>query len=153
LKNSTVELPGNIIGGVLCDEEGQMTGVLDFIKRGYADTVTAAVICEPQDGKICASQKGAIRACYSICGRMSHGAMPLTGINTAPAVVRLINGLHRLELDAVKDFGRDEYLGWPSFTPTVIQAPSAGPPQLNVIAPRKARRILQGESPCREEDQ
>jgi succinyl-diaminopimelate desuccinylase len=133
LKNSDVELPGNIIGGVLCDEEGQMTGVLDFIKRGHADTITAAVICEPQDGKICTSQKGAIRACYSICGRMSHGAMPLTGISTAPAVVRLINGLHGLELDAVRDFGRDEYLGWPSFTPTVIQAPSAGPPQLNVM--------------------
>ena len=133
LKKASVGLSGSIIGGVLCDEEGQMSGVLDFIERGYADTVTGAVICEPQDGKICTTQKGAIRACFSIYGHMSHGAMPLTGINTAPAIAQLINGLHRLELDAVRNFGRDEYLGWPSFTPTVIQAPSAGPPQLNVM--------------------
>jgi succinyl-diaminopimelate desuccinylase len=133
LKKTSVELSGSIIGGVLCDEEGQMSGILDFIERGYADSVTGAVICEPQDGKICTTQKGAIRACFSIYGHMSHGAMPLTGINTAPAVARLINCLHRLELDAVRDFGRDDYLGWPSFTPTVIQAPSAGPPQLNVM--------------------
>jgi succinyl-diaminopimelate desuccinylase len=59
--------------------------------------------------------------------------MPLTGANTAPAVARLIDGLHCLELDAVRDVGRDEYLGWPSFTPTVIQVPSVGPPQLNVM--------------------
>ncbi len=141
LKQSAVELSGSIIGGVLCDEEGQMAGVLDFIKKGYADTVSAAVICEPQDGKICTSQKGAIRARYSISGHMSHGAMPLTGMNTAPAIAQLINGLHRLELDAVRDFGRDEYLGWPSFTPTVIQAPSAGPSQLNVM-PGEAQLLV-----------
>jgi succinyl-diaminopimelate desuccinylase len=133
LKQAAVPLSGNILAGALCDEEGRMAGVLDFIKRGYADAVTAAVICEPQDGKLCTRQKGAMRASFSIRGRMSHGAMPLTGVNTAPAVARLVDGLHRLELNAVKDFGRDEYLGWPSFTPTVIQAPSVGPPQLNVM--------------------
>jgi succinyl-diaminopimelate desuccinylase len=141
LKKAGIKLSGSIIGGVLCDEEGQMAGVLDFIDKGHADKVTGAVICEPQDGRICTTQKGAIRACYSISGHMSHGAMPLTGINTAPAIARLIDGLHRLELDAVQSFGQDEYLGWPSFTPTVIQAPSAGPPQLNVV-PGEARVLV-----------
>ena len=141
LKKADIKLSGSILGGVLCDEEGQMSGVLDFIDKGYADKVTAAVICEPQDGRICTTQKGAIRACYSISGHMSHGAMPLTGINTANAIARLIDGLHNLELDAVKRFGKDEYLGWPSFTPTVIQAPSAGPPQLNVV-PGESRVLV-----------
>jgi succinyl-diaminopimelate desuccinylase len=141
LKQAEIELSGIIIGGVLCDEEGQMTGVLDFINKGYADRVTAAVICEPQDGMICITQKGAIRTSYSVNGHMSHGAMPLTGVNTAPAVAGLINGLHRLEVDAVENFGQDKYLGWPSFTPTVIQAPSAGPPQLNVM-PGEAQLLV-----------
>jgi len=133
LKTSGVKLCGGIVAGVLCDEEGLMSGILDFIEKGHADAVTAAVICEPQDGRICTAQKGAIRACYTILGHMSHGAMPLTGVNTAPAIAGLIEGLHQLELKAVETFGRDDLLGWPSFTPTVIQVPSSGPPQLNVM--------------------
>ncbi len=136
LKTSGVTLAGTIVGGVLCDEEDQMLGVRDFIKRGHADTITAAIICEPQDGLICITQKGALRARYTITGRMSHGAMPLAGLNCAPAVARLIDGLHKLELEAIKKTGRDEYLGWPSFTPTVIRAPLAGTPQLNVMPGR-----------------
>ena len=133
LKRSGVRLAGTIVGGVLCDEEDQMLGVRDFIEKGHADTVTGAVICEPQDGLICTTQKGALRARFTIQGRMSHGAMPLAGLNTAPAVANLINRLYELELNAITHIGQDELLGWPSFTPTVIRAPSAGAPQLNVM--------------------
>ncbi|MBT8364506.1 MAG: ArgE/DapE family deacylase [Deltaproteobacteria bacterium] len=141
LKGSGIKLSGTIIGGVLCDEEDRMLGVRDFIARGHADGVTGAVICEPQDGLICTSQKGALRAQFTITGRMSHGAMPLSGLNTAPAVANLINALHDLEYNAVKHQGRDEHLGWPSFTPTVIQAPATGAPQLNVM-PGEARILV-----------
>ncbi len=133
LKRSGVPLAGRMIGGVLCDEEDAMVGVLDFIERGRADRITGAVICEPQDGLICTSQKGAIRARYAVRARMSHGAMPLSGLNGAPALSRLIDGLHKMEWEAVKALGRDDHLGWPSMTPTVIQAPSVGAPQLNVM--------------------
>lgn len=141
LKRAAVPLEGAVIGGVLCDEEDQMLGVQDFIDRGHADGITAAVICEPQDGLICCTQKGALRARFTLRGRMSHGAMPLAGLNTAPALARLIEGLHRLEADAVESFGRDPYLGWPSFTPTVIQAPAGGTAQLNVM-PGEARVLV-----------
>jgi succinyl-diaminopimelate desuccinylase len=141
LKRSAVELCGPVIGGVLCDEEDQMLGVMDFIKRGHADKVTAAVICEPQDGMICTTQKGAIRAGFLITGRMSHGAMPLSGLNCAPAIAQLIDGLHQLEKEAATTFGQDDYLGWPSFTPTVIRSPASGPPQLNVM-PREAKLLV-----------
>jgi len=133
LKRSKVMFSGTIIGGVLCDEENQMLGVRDFIDRGHADSITGAIICEPQDGMICTIQKGALRARCTLTGQMSHGAMPLSGLNTAPAVARLIDGLHELELEAVNNLGRDKHLGWPSFTPTVIQVPSTGTPQLNVM--------------------
>jgi succinyl-diaminopimelate desuccinylase len=134
-------LSGKIVGGVLCDEEDQMLGVRDFIARGHADKITAAVICEPQDGLICISQKGALRARYTITGRMSHGAMPLAGLNCAPALARLIDGLDALEREAINTIGRDEFLGWPSFTPTVIQSPKTGTPQLNVM-PREAQMLV-----------
>ncbi len=150
LKRSGIKLAGSIIGGVLCDEEDQMLGVRDFIDRGHADRITAAVICEPQDGLICTTQKGALRAQFTITGRMSHGAMPLSGLNTAPAIAKLISRLHELEVAAVNNQGRDENLGWPSFTPTVIQAPDSGAPQLNVM-PGEARvmvdiRTIPGQS-------
>jgi succinyl-diaminopimelate desuccinylase len=133
LQRSGVRLAGTIIGGVLCDEEDQMLGIRNFIERGHADTITGAIICEPQDGLICTTQKGALRARFTISGRMSHGAMPLAGLNTAPAVARIIGALHDLERKAAQHPGRDEHLGWPSFTPTVIQAPASGTPQLNVM--------------------
>lgn len=133
LKASGISLAGSMVGGVLCDEEGMMTGVQHFIARGHADRVTAAVVCEPQDGLVCIAQKGAVRARFSVHGRMSHGAMPLTGLNPAPAVARIIDGLAALEAEAVEVFGQDPLLGWPSFTPTVVQAPAQGPPQLNVV--------------------
>ncbi len=133
LQSSGIALSGSVVGGVLCDEEGMMTGVQHFIERGHADAVTAAVICEPQDGLVCVAQKGALRARFSIMGRMSHGAMPLSGINPAPAVARVVDGLADLEREAVNTWGCDPLVGWPSFTPTAIQAPAQGPAQLNVM--------------------
>ncbi|MDM8541679.1 M20/M25/M40 family metallo-hydrolase [Desulfococcaceae bacterium HSG9] len=141
LKKSGINLNGSIIGGVLCDEEGDMTGVQDFIRRGHADTVTGAVICEPQDGMLCFTQKGALRVKLTIQGKMSHGAMPLAGLNTAPAIAHLIDGFHQLECDAIEKFGKDKHLGWPSFTPTVILAPFEGEAQLNVM-PGEARLLV-----------
>ena len=141
LKRSDINLTGTMIGGILCDEEDQMLGVRDFIKKGHADNISGAVICEPEDGLICTSQKGALRAQFTLTGRMSHGAMPLSGLNTAPAVALLITRLEEFESDALQKFGKDEYLGWPSFTPTVIQAPATGPPQLNVM-PGQARILV-----------
>jgi succinyl-diaminopimelate desuccinylase len=141
LKKSGITLAGSIIGGVLCDEEDRMLGVQDFIKQGHADCITGAIICEPEDGLICITQKGAVRARYTVRGKMSHGAMPLAGLNTSPAVALLIQRLHDMEQTAVKTLGRDEFLGWPSFTPTVIQAPAGGAAQLNVM-PAEAQLLV-----------
>jgi succinyl-diaminopimelate desuccinylase len=133
LKRSRVPLDGDIVGGVLCDEEGMMLGVQDFIRRGHADRVSGAIICEPQDGCICHVQKGAVRARYLVKGRMSHGAMPLAGLNPVPVLARLIDGLSALEGEAIEKQGKDPLLGWPSFTQTVVRAPAKGAAQLNVV--------------------
>jgi succinyl-diaminopimelate desuccinylase len=56
-------------------------------------------------------------------------------------VADLIRELHVLECAAVKNLGRDPHLGWPSFTPTVVQAPAGGAAQLNVM-PGEARVLV-----------
>lgn len=134
IKKARPKLKGSILGGVLCDEEGLMLGVQDFIRRGHADKVTGAIICEPQDGYICPVQKGAVRAMFLVKGRMSHGAMPLSGLNPVPVLSRLIDGLWNMEEEAAQTHGKDPLLGWPSFTPTVVRAPARGPAQLSVVA-------------------
>ena len=133
IKRSGVEFQGKIKAGVLCDEEDAMIGVLDFIDQGHADEVTGAIICEPEDNFICCTQKGAVRAVFTLTGRQSHGAMPLSGLNTAPALARLIQGLAELDKKEVEAHGKEDYLGWPHISPTVVQAPSKGPAQLNVL--------------------
>lgn len=130
------ELPGGLRGRVvLCapvDEEGLMLGIKHFIKRGLAEGVDGAIICEPEDMRLCTSQKGALRAWVRLRGRMAHGAMPLSGINPAWALGDLILGLEGLEREE-RAMGEDPLLGPPSVTPTVIRAPSVGPGQINVI--------------------
>jgi succinyl-diaminopimelate desuccinylase len=133
IKRCGIRLKGQIIGAVLCDEEGLMLGVQDFIKRGHADGVTGAIICEPQDLRICCTQKGALRIRYFIRGKMSHGAMPLDGLNPIAVVSRILDGLEHCEGDIINNIDPHPLLGWPSITPTVLRAPAIGPGQLNVV--------------------
>jgi succinyl-diaminopimelate desuccinylase len=43
------------------DEEGMMAGIKAFVRGGHAEGVDAAVICEPEENRICVEQKGALR--------------------------------------------------------------------------------------------
>ena len=86
LLRSGVPWKGKIRLGFVCDEEGMMIGVKDFIRRGHADDVDACLVSEPEENQLCLSMKGAMRAVVRVTGKMAHGAMPLTGVNpnTAP---------------------------------------------------------------------
>jgi succinyl-diaminopimelate desuccinylase len=64
---------------------------------------------------------------------MAHGAMPLTGINPTTRMARLIVELAQLEQREKERLGEHPYLGWPSITPTIVQAPVKGEPQINVV--------------------
>jgi succinyl-diaminopimelate desuccinylase len=64
---------------------------------------------------------------------MAHGAMPLTGINPNTRMAKLIVELDQLEHREKERMGEHPYLGWPSITPTIIQAPVKGEPQINVV--------------------
>ncbi|MCL6517941.1 M20 family metallopeptidase [Alicyclobacillus sp.] len=124
---------GRVMLCIPCDEEGLMLGIKDFIRRGWARGVDGAIICEPEQNQICITQKGAMRAILRTYGRMAHGAMPLTGINPTTRMARILVVLDEFEQLEKARVGEHPMLGWPSITPTVLQAPVRGEAQINVV--------------------
>ncbi len=143
IAQSDVKLNGDILLGIVCDEEGQMIGIKHFVERGWADGVTACIVCEPEENHLCISQKGVMWVRAVIRGVMSHGAMPLTGVNSVYPMARFLDSVHALEERLIVQHGRDEFLGQPSITPTIVQSPprGAGEPQKNVM-PEATETIL-----------
>lgn len=133
LKASGIKLNGTILIGAICDEEGRMIGIKHFVDQGWADRVTAAIICEPEENHLCVCQKGVMWIRAVIHGVMAHGAMPLSGVNTAYPTARFLTLVHSLEERLIARHGRHEHLGQPSITPTIVQSPHAGEPQNNVM--------------------
>lgn len=133
IKNSGEPFKGKILLCIPCDEEGLMIGIKDFIKNGWAKGVDGAIICEPEENQLCITQKGAIRAVIKTYGKMAHGAMPLTGINPNTRMAKIIVELDRLEEREKERLGENPMLGYPSITPTILQAPVKGEPQINVV--------------------
>ncbi len=135
LLKSGLPFSGKLLLGLICDEEAMMIGIKDFIKKGHADGVDACLVSEPEENQLCLSMKGAIRAIVTVKGKMAHGAMPLTGINPNTRMARIILAYEQYEAEEKKRCGKDEYLGWPSITFTVVQGPPPGSPaQHNVMA-------------------
>jgi len=141
IKQSGIQLNGNILIGAVCDEEGDMIGIKDFVDQGWADRVSAAIICEPEENHLCIAQKGVMWIRATITGVMSHGAMPLTGVNTAYPMARFLGLVQSLEEREIIQYGCHEYLGQPSITPTILRSPIVGEPQKNVM-PNSSEVVL-----------
>ena len=129
---------GKLKLGLVCDEEGMMLGIKCFIKAGHADDVTACLVPEPEENNLCISMKGAIRAIVRVHGKMAHGAMPLTGINPNTRLARIILAFECYESEEKQRYGSDPFLGLPSVTFTVVQAPPAGSPAQHNVMPGDA---------------
>ncbi|MDC7227085.1 MAG: M20 family metallopeptidase [Spirochaetales bacterium] len=138
IMKSGIPFKGKLKLCIVCDEEGMMIGVKNFIKQGHAEGVDACLVSEPLDNELCLTMKGAIRAKVKVTGKMAHGCTPLFGINPNTRMARIILAYEEYENKLKEVHGCDEFLGWPSLTFTVVQAPPAGEPaQLNVM-PRDA---------------
>src|SRR4028119_1541169 len=110
-----------------------MAGIKAFVRDGHAEGVDAAVICEPEENRICVEQKGALRVEVTIRGRMAHGAMPLSGVNPVTRAARFVVAVEELEGEEMGRHGEDPFLGYPSLTPTIFLGPDCGEPQINVV--------------------
>lgn len=126
-------LAGRIVLCFPCDEEDQMIGIKAFVAAGGADGIDAAIICEPEENRVCTMQKGAMRWRIDVNGKMAHGAMPREGANPIPALAAALAELQAMDQEVARLHGRHPFLGWPSVTPTIVRAPAAGEPQVNVV--------------------
>ncbi|HEV2092635.1 MAG TPA: M20 family metallopeptidase [Rubrobacter sp.] len=133
IKDSGVPFPGRLILCHPVDEEGMMAGIKAFIRGGHAEGVDAAVICEPEENRICVEQKGAMRVEVAVRGRMAHGAMPLSGVNPVTRAARFVVAVEELEREEMERHGEHPLLGYPSLTPTIFMGPDCGEPQINVV--------------------
>lgn len=123
--------PGRLVLGALVDEEGMMIGAKDFVARGRAAGIDAAVCCEPEGGEICHVAKGALRLRVDLTGTMAHGAMPFQGRNPNRAAGAVLTALAELEADLQRQHDEHPHLGRVWVTPTVLRA--GDPPQMNVM--------------------
>ncbi len=151
IAKSGIKLDGDILIGAVCDEEGRMIGIKHFVKQGWADNVDAAIICEPEENHICTSQKGVMWVRITATGKMAHGAMPLTGVNSAYPMAEFLVAMRALEAAQIAEYGQHEFLGQPSLTPTILRSPVSGEPQNNVIPAQTEVvldiRLIPGQSP------
>lgn len=131
IQRTGADFAGTLTLAIVADEEGMMLGIKDFVARGHADGATAALICEPEGGRVCIAQKGALRLHIRAQGRMAHGAMPESGANPLPALAHFLGECAALEAALQAEHGSHPYLGKPYLTPTVLAADT--PAQLNVI--------------------
>src|SRR5690606_36258149 len=127
------DLPGRIRLGIVADEEGMMLEIKSFIANGWADEVTGAIVCEPEDNDICLLQKGAMRLHVRVFGVTSHGAMPYAGVNPLRGVADIVVALRDYEKHGQHRSGEDPYFGWPWITATIVRAEANGAAQPNVV--------------------
>jgi succinyl-diaminopimelate desuccinylase len=123
--------PGRLMIAALVDEEGLMSGVKHFVARGRAHGIDAAICCEPEEGEVCNTSKGALRLRVDFRGAMAHGAMPFHGRNPNPALARFLTEVSELEAKLQADHPTHLHLGDVHLTPTVLRA--GDPVQMNVI--------------------
>ena len=133
VKRTLPDLAGRVRLGIVADEEGMMLGIKHFIRQGWAEGVSGAIICEPEDLELCLFQKGALRAEVLATGKMAHGAMPYAGINPVPPLIDFLAAVREFEHTEQARLGEHEHLGLPWFTPTILRAPAGGEAQLNVV--------------------
>ncbi|HXG14988.1 MAG TPA: M20 family metallopeptidase [Calidithermus sp.] len=133
LRRSGVRLGGRLVVGALVDEEGDMLGARHLASSPLGRSLSAAVICEPEQNEVCLEQRGVVWARVQVEGRMAHGAMPEAGVNPIGGLTAVLAGVGRLERRLRRLARRTRYLRPPTVTPTIVRAPLHGVAQANVI--------------------
>jgi succinyl-diaminopimelate desuccinylase len=133
LRRAGARFRGRAVLAALVDEESGMTGARRFVTTPLGRSMTAAIICEPEENELCLEQKGVFWARVAVHGRMAHGAMPYAGANPIGAVGHFLAGLPGVERRIRRGVPRSRFLGRPHVTPTIVRAPVKGAAQNNVI--------------------
>ena len=132
-RRAGVPLAGRLMVAALVDEEDAMSGAKHFVGTPLGRSVSAAIICEPEQNELCLEQKGVLWARVTVHGRMAHGAMPYAGVNPIAAAGQFLARLPQLERRVRRGVRRSRFLGVPHVTPTLARAPVDHVAQNNVI--------------------
>jgi succinyl-diaminopimelate desuccinylase len=124
---------GRLMIAALVDEEAGMSGAKHFVGTALGRSVSAAVICEPEQNELCLEQKGVLWARIVVHGRMAHGAMPYAAVNPITAAGQFLSRVPELERRVRRGVRKSRFLGVPHVTPTVAMAPVGHVAQNNVI--------------------
>jgi succinyl-diaminopimelate desuccinylase len=133
VRRAGVPLAGRLMVAALVDEEDGMRGVKHFVRTPLGRTVSAAIVCEPEQNELCLEQKGVLWARVTLQGRMAHGAMPYAAVNPIAAAGQFLARVPQLERRVRRGVRRSRFLGVPHVTPTVAMAPAGHVAQNNVI--------------------
>jgi succinyl-diaminopimelate desuccinylase len=126
--------PGRLVVAALADEEGLMLGAKHFARTWrelLPGEIDGVIVCEPEDGEVCATAKGAVRLTIELTGAMAHGAMPQHGRNPIPVAAQVVVAVAEVEGRLAAEHPPHEHLGPPYLTPTVLLADDQA--QANVI--------------------
>jgi succinyl-diaminopimelate desuccinylase len=133
VRRAGAPIAGRLMVAALVDEEDAMAGAKHFAGTPLGRSVSAAIICEPEQNELCLEQKGVLWARVTVHGRMAHGAMPYAGVNPIAAAGQFLARLPQLERRLRRGLPRSRFLGVPHVTPTMARAPMGHIAQNNVI--------------------
>lgn len=95
LRASGVKLAGDVIFTSVVDEEAGGNGTLACVEKGYR--ADGALIMEPTNLEIHASNKGAFLAKFTVVGKPIHACLKGFGVNAIDKATKLIQALYELE--------------------------------------------------------
>jgi succinyl-diaminopimelate desuccinylase len=110
-----------------------MLGAKHLCTTPTGRSLSAAIICEPEQNELCLEQRGVVWARVVARGRMAHGAMPEAGVNPIVGLGAVLGRAPVLERRLRRLCKRSRHVRPPTVTPTVVQAPLDGLAQSNVI--------------------
>jgi acetylornithine deacetylase len=95
VRNTGLELAGDVILEMVCDEEGGGNGTLACVDRGY--TADAAIIPEPSSLQIQPMGRGVFLLQIRVTGKSIHASEKWRGVNAIEKMIKVIESLHELE--------------------------------------------------------
>ncbi|MBO1041165.1 M20 family metallopeptidase [Brucella pituitosa] len=143
IRESAVELPGDLLLVGLCDEEHMMLGSKDFGRTG--PKADFAIVGEPTSLRICPAHSGQRTFFIRTYGTAVHSSRPERGVNAIVHMARVINALEGYG-ENLKRAQHHPLCGYGRFSPGVIRGGSISSAVPDFCELEIDRRFLPGET-------
>lgn len=144
LKQSGVELKGDLMVADVCSEEGAGAGTEDLIRKGYR--ADAAMVGEPTELRVHIAHKGALRMEVTTIGKSAHSSNPPEGINAIYKMSKICLSLEFFMQELKKK--KHILVGNPSVNVGTIEGGTTVNIVPNTCTITIDRRLIPGEDPA-----